>query len=261
MVFLVDQHPRFRDAGGPAGLACLRSFLRPTGRAPLADVAKEAWHQHILAVAIPRSAGIWGEYVVLKGEIPPEIQEWWCGSQLFCAVGQAKAYELGQSFAAPISASSAKFQQRQEGRKAVVNGCTVPGEGGDLFKKDASRFLFDDRAAAISEAFKWRNSADLYALQSSIRTGLKTLSRSELGENGLEFLKNDIMNWLFLLAQDHVFDGDPTLQAFDEQKHKDGGASVLHGPMTNNLIRDLHLFNATDSNKCDATLSSSQGTF
>jgi hypothetical protein len=227
----------------------------------LVDVAQEAWHQHILAVAIPRSRGIWGDYVVLKGELPPELLARWRRSPLFTDPERAKEYQLGQSFKAQINATNDKFQVRQAGRKAVINGCTVPSMGGDLFTKDASGFLFDDFAAAISEAFKERNRTDFYKLQAMIRGNLTKLSRDELGDNGLQFLSADIMDWLFMLAQDHIFDGSPDLKAFLETKHKDGGASVLHGSMTNNADRDLLLFSASDSKKCEATLSSSAGTF
>ena len=255
------QDPIFLEYLGHSGVECLRGLLRPRGRALMVDVAREGWHQHCLVVAVPRSRGIWGDYVVLKGELPPEILARWRCSPLFTDADRAREYQLGQPFDAPITARNAKFQLRQDGRKAVINGCTVPSKGGALFTKDASHFLFDDFAAAISEAFKERNRKEFYTLQANIRGGLNRLRRSELGDNGLEFLSTDIMDWLFILAQDHIFDGRPSLKGFSETKHKDGGASVLHGSMTNNAARDLLLFSASDSTKCEATLSSSAGTF
>ena len=57
-------------------------------------------------------------------------------------------------------------------------------------------------------------------MQANIRGGLNRLRRSELGNNGLEFLSTDIMDWLFILAQEHIFDGRPSLKGFRRRNTK-----------------------------------------
>jgi hypothetical protein len=110
-------------------------------------------------------------------------------------------------------------------------GCRTPGQGGVLFKKSAHRVLPCLRFAAFLNAVLLHNDNKILTLDEMIRGALSALGRNDrTHENALQFFEKSARNWLWQLLQLHLWDarGDHGLEAFEEPKHNDGGASCSH---------------------------------
>ena len=110
-------------------------------------------------------------------------------------------------------------------------GCRATGKGGPLFNKSAHKPLPVLRFCAFLNGLVHSNEEKTAQLDCDILQALSKLkSEDRTHNNALDFSRRPARDWLWQLLQLHLWDarGDAGLEAFEEQKHNDGGACCSH---------------------------------
>ena len=119
-------------------------------------------------------------------------------------------------------------QERQlhNGAKSVLAGRMVENAASESLNGLSIRLLLPaPRIRAWLVAFRSLNAEPLKHMLAQAEIALKQLSEAELGLNGKHYLATPWESWFLTAGEMHIFDNPGQLH---EERHKDGGASILH---------------------------------
>ena len=121
----------------------------------------------------------------------------------------------------------------EQGRKCVVGGWVSPTRSKNMCTLDVSKPFPVPRVTAFLGAFYEANAATVGGMIAQAQAMCSVGGLGKIGLNGKAFMKMSPREAFLSLAELHVSNGaDPALDLWDETRHQDGGASVIHASLT-----------------------------
>ena len=114
----------------------------------------------------------------------------------------------------------------QSGAKSILAGRMDENAASESLNGLSIRLLLPaPRLRAWLLAFRTLNAEPLKHMLAQAEAALKHFSEEELGLNGKHYLATPWESWFLTAGELHIFDNPGQLR---EERHKDGGASILH---------------------------------
>ena len=223
------QWPDFlRQTIGPVGVDLLEDFLawkledRPSSAS---RIDHPFFHPNELGFGpiVPCFEGKRHPWTIISGCMPQDVLEW-----------------LRQDAAQLQEWKRACPKSQRTGPKSVLAGRMVPKAASQKMNcLKIGDYLPAPRLRAWLAAFRHLNAESLKRMLAQTQAALRHLSKAQLGPNGRHLFDCPVETWFLAAGELHIFDNPAQLR---EERHQDGGASVLHLNVTLYGRRTLECF-------------------
>lgn len=172
--------------------------------------------------------GIRHEWNMLTGSMAPEVLSWLRADEALNP-GTAAFAALGVAFTG--SRSDAKTEER---RKFIMAGAMVANiASSSNCALSLAALLPAPRVRAWLRAFRVANGQALSDMQAAATLAVRRLRKDTWGNNGQHFLDSSLEEWFCTAGELCVMRADNEDGSFwEEPRHRDGAASVLHMGVT-----------------------------